>query len=731
MEGRLPAAQMLQAKVTLELDATLPAEREISFDAWRPPGAEAFMVTVLLNDLELGVLDVAAEPGTYAIKSPKAAWRLGENELAFVVEQDALVIGPDQLPHGLAVSAIRYGAPARAERRASGFHLDAGAGLRYRVEERAAAELVVGATAEGAGELRIAVRRLAPSTLLPVEGDQETVITRALAGAAEEVRLTLPAAMGALLEVELLWTSEVGAGLNLTSLALFEAVEQRPPSIILISIDTLAARHTSLYGYGKKTSPELESFASGATVFDRAHTNAPWTMPSYAALMSGYFPSSARFSPNLTSTHFAFTFPEGRWALAEALSAAGYQTGAFVDSPNVGARLGFDQGFDVFDESARDLPHGAPNSGLMASSKAALAWLDGLDPGAPYFLFVHANDVHGPYAPKSPALGAFRDDKDAASERELPAGAMTGTFGQVPEYLLGSSMEGIDSDSRALSAAPLRRAYDESILSMDAVLGDVLAQLEKRGALDNAIVIFTADHGEAFDDHDLFGHGQLYQEVMQVPLVISLPKALRPAAPPAHVEQPVQLVDLYPTLIELAGLQSERGDLHGRSPMPLLLGQAAPLAASYSEGGIMRQSAVVFDRWKLVEKWPAEDAMPWTMLSNPTLDPAWLDEHAPEVEAGALDEARLTTIGMRVGDLDAFLEELRAQLPGPVFELYDLVEDPAELVNLAAQKPGVLADMQARLRAAKTQIEAARARITDARVEFSADELRDLEALGY
>ena len=727
-----PAVHSMVSEASLTACATTPEDREVSFEAWLPMGVEHAEAKVLLNGVLLGIAALGPKPVTFTMESPKEAWKIGENEFSFIVEESAMEPGGDGIKHGLALSELRYGSPQRIEKLEHGFRLLPGTGLRYLLEERAASQVTISGVAERSGTLSVLTRFLAQSTMSPVQGrPTHTTFKENVESGSQQVELTLPSANGAMLEVEIFWSSPEGGRFELAGLELAEATQERAPSIVLISIDTLAARHTSLYGYGRSTSPRLSEFAKGATVFENCLSNAPWTMPSYAALMSGYFPSSARFSPNISNLHFAFDFPDATWTLADALSAAGYRTGAFVDSKNVSSRLGFSQGFELFDESALEHKHGAPLGGLEASSAAAFQWLDGLEEDDSFFLFIHANDVHGPYLPKGEALGAFRSDEWAAPGPEVQTGALTGTYGQVPDYLLPSALGDYDQSSETLPATPFRTAYDESILSMDEVLGGVLEELKARGILDEAIVIFSADHGEAFNEHELFGHGQLYQDVLQVPLVISLPATLRSKATPAHVSQAVQLVDLYPTLIELAGLTTRRDDFHGRSLTSILSGQGAELAPTYSEGGIMRQSAVVFGEWKLIEKWPNQDSMVWTMLTNPTLEQEWRTENVPEVGAGKMDANRLLSIATRVGSGESLYSELNARLAGPTYELYHLGSDPNELVNLSAERPEVFAELREYMQKAQADAEELQGRVRSSQVFFSQEELVDLKALGY
>ena len=744
-------ARSKAAEAVLTLPAAAPADRVLELWAalpgappWTDPTAERPVWELVLNGIELGAVELGpSSPGdatdpARAVEAPRAAWLAGDNELVLRVDPAWLERLPDGELAGPVLRRLTYGAPRRVTGEAGTPVLADGTGLRWLLEERGAAEVAVAARADGPGTLTLRARRLGRGgTSLgdPLERALPTTGGAPLAGT-----WTLPAAEGGLVELELSWAGD--GPLALTGLDLREALERPSPPIVLISIDTLGARHMSLYGYPRATTPHLDAAAADMVVFERAHTNAPWTMPSYAALFTGQYPAAARSSPHLSGKQFASTLPERRWTLAEALRAAGYRTGAFVDSPNVRGRLGFDQGFEVFDESALAVPHGEPGGGLTAAADAALAWLDDVraaDPAAPWLLFLHANDVHGPYLPEASERGRFLDDGHDDRGPELWAGAVSGVFGQVPSYLLPSALEDHDPDAARLPAAPFARAYDESIRGLDGLLAGFLDDLEARGVLDEAVVVLTADHGEAFGQHDHLGHGLLYDEVLHVPLLVRLPPSLRPShdtdgaddAGTGRVVTPVQLVDLYPTLAELAGLATDRPELHGRSLVPLLRGETLPEVPTYAEGGLMRQASVTLDGWKLIELWPAEGSVPWTMLTNPRVPEAWLRERAPASLEGPMTQARMERIAAEAGDLAGLLTDLQQLLGERRLELYDLGADPGEANDLFAERPDVVARLLPHLEAAKARLEETRAADAEDAVRLSDEDLAELEALGY
>jgi len=731
---------MVEPEAALYFTPSAPKDRTLELHGYLPwDGPERAPVEVRLNGVDLGDLFLTREPATYELFAPKDAWLDGRNRVSFHMDvADMPVKAEDGLAHGLHLASLRYQEPLLVERESTGLRVPSTAGLAYHLEQRGVGFVDVAVRAESAGELRLDTQLLDPTTSAPLADTTESRVVSLEAGATWNERVPVPRRFDGVCELALRWSAPDHGDLLVTQLSQTEESGAPPPPIVLISIDTLGARHLSLYGYPLETSPHIDAWAAGtpgpgpAVVFDAARANAPWTMPSFAALMTGYYPSSARIKPNLTSEHFASTLPQNRWTLAESLRAAGYRTGAFVDSPNVGGVLGFDQGFDVFDESATLVPHGEPGGALATSSKAALAWLDELPEDAPYFLFLHANDVHGPYVPADEDLGHFQRGL-AEVGRTLTTGGRTDVFFQIPKYLDASALVEFDPHAKRLPADPLRAAYDETIRTMDRELGSVLAALDARGVLDEAIVILTADHGEAFDQHDKLGHSLVYDEVLRVPLVISLPTALRAGAQREalqRVSTNVQLVDLYPTLFELVGLRTERRDWHGRSLVPALHSEPLESVPSYAEGGIMPQAALIDGHWKLVERRPAQ-APPWTMVSDPALPAEWRDANLPGLLDAPLDRKRLFEVGARSPRPYELYAELRELLGDPVLELYDLEADPHELKNLAADEPERLAELRELMDTSRALLDAALEQESAAQVELSPEHRANLEVLGY
>jgi arylsulfatase A-like enzyme len=346
-----------------------------------------------------------------------------------------------------------------------------------------------------------------------------------------------------------------------------------PPNVILIVVDTLRADHLTQYGYERATSRALEDFSQASTLFSAAYSTSSWTQPSVASLFTGLLPS--RHGVVKQST----ILPAKLDTLAGLLSEAGWQSAGFSGNLFIGEKTGFDRGFEHFvGHQGKVLVY--PDVGLMLEQVAS--WLDtGRRSRQPAFLYFQPMNCHGPYRVpaehRSDLLGREPTDvfdyNDDLMKSILKDGDLEARARVTPEYL-GS----------------LADQYDTAVrYSMDAV-GRLLEMLETAGLYQDSLVIVTSDHGEELFDHGGFGHGySLFEEVVRVPLWIKLPGQSRSVT----LEAPVSLVDLFPTILELAGVEQSEGEaaLDGLSLMPLLNGaQHAP--------GFRARPIVMETRWK-------------------------------------------------------------------------------------------------------------------------------------
>lgn len=351
------------------------------------------------------------------------------------------------------------------------------------------------------------------------------------------------------------------------------AAAQTP--VVLISIDTLRADHVGAYGYRKTPTPNIDSFAAHGTLFAQADCQIPFTGPSHTSLLTSTYPFENGVEEN------AQPAPADAATLATALHARGYRTAGFVGSAFLEKEMRLDNGFDFYDSpfhfdafspiSGSMLMGVSPGSEAAGSERrdgalvvrAARQWLVE-NRGAPVFAFVHLFDLHKPYT---------------------------------------------------------RGSYDGELAYVDELIGTLKKALVETGLWDRAIVILTADHGESLGDHGESTHGYfIYESTLHVPLMIHWPAG--DAGHPARVEDPVGLIDVAPTVLDLLHVAKR---------------------ASFEGGDLFGAHGAVY-----AESVHARDAFGWAPLRS-----------------------------LRVGEYKYI------EAPDP--ELYDLRNDPGEHVNLAVK----------------------------------------------
>ncbi len=308
-------------------------------------------------------------------------------------------------------------------------------------------------------------------------------------------------------------------------------------SVVLVSIDTLRADHLGTYGHGRPTSPTIDALARESIVFERAYGQAPLTAPSHMTMMTGVLPpvhGVLNSGPLGISSRVSDSLP----TLATLLKQAGYRTAAHTGGGNVSAELGFDQGFDTYS---------AAWPGDLRLAGRALA--EAARGGRPFFFFAHTYDVHDPYMPPPETQRLFADPayggRLIASREELARAAGSDKWPDVVQEFWRRFDRKSPADLRHLLDL-----YDAEIRAMDERLAEFLQRFREAGLDRTAILVLTSDHGEEFLEHGATRHGpHVYEEILHVPLVVRLP-----GVAPARRSEPVRLLDLAPTLLELLGL---------------------------------------------------------------------------------------------------------------------------------------------------------------------------------
>jgi len=339
------------------------------------------------------------------------------------------------------------------------------------------------------------------------------------------------------------------------------------PNVVLISIDTLRADHLGLHGYFRNTSPAIDQFARDAHVYLNAFAPAPWTLPSHAGMLTGVHPF------DLGIHRWNSSLPETVPTLAEILEANGYQTVAFVDSaPDgvVGGNRGFARGFEEYIHAP--LRDGlAIKYDIAVSTDFASRWLIEKDGDRPFFLFLHTKSVHAipydspcldhrcfPYDKPEPYRFRFIEEERAQFSWSDPE------RGKAQEYLWSWNRDFLSGkeDPKAFPTSELdvlKALYDGGIAYTDEFIRQLLDSLAALELLENTLVIITSDHGEAFLEHNLFMHQEVYEQLLHVPLIVRTPGVERGI----EISQLVSILDIVPTVLRIVGIDPP-GSLAGR-----------------------------------------------------------------------------------------------------------------------------------------------------------------------
>jgi len=378
---------------------------------------------------------------------------------------------------------------------------------------------------------------------------------------------------------------------------------ERSDAVVIIDIDTLRADGLSCYGNPRATSPAIDRFAAESVRFEWAFAQAPNTPPSQASILSGRYPSRhGRIGD------FDVVAPEVE-TLAEVVRAAGFQTGAFVDGGFMAAGFGLEQGFDVYDD--------ARGAGIREVAKRGLAWLDTVE-SQRVLLFLHAYDVHSPYAPPEPIRSEFRALVDEPSEGFEPTAERLELLRKARHFDPTATLPERDR-------AYTRALYDGEVRSVDQAVAEILSALARTRRPRKTIVAIVSDHGEEFFEHGSVLHEKLYTTVLRVPLIIRAPGW----SPGSVVPEVVQTVDLMPTLLELLQVPAPSG-LDGRSLVETTAGRRGG-GFAYSESPFFGQErSLAAGSWRLFLRLDRER----TELFRFRDDPAEQRDHAqaqPEV----------------------------------------------------------------------------------------------------
>jgi arylsulfatase A-like enzyme/Flp pilus assembly protein TadD len=316
---------------------------------------------------------------------------------------------------------------------------------------------------------------------------------------------------------------------TVTTCARFTGSPSNETPVILISIDTLRSDHLPAYGYDRVSTPHLDALRADSILYERAYSHCPLTLPSHATIFTGLLPSANGVRDNV-----GYRIDDKAPTLAELLKKNGYATGGAVSAFVLRRESGMGRGFDFYDDDVEAVGKGEVIGHVQRAGSETVAaagqWLDKVQQD-PFFLFVHLYEPHTPYTPPEPYRSQYKS------------------------------------------------AYDGEIAYVDRIVGNFLDSLKRRGLYDKALIVLLSDHGEGLNDHGEEEHGIfLYREALQVPLMVKLPKSRKGGE---SVKAPVQLVDVFSTILEQTATPAVRHERSARSLVAMT--EDAPKRAIYAE----------------------------------------------------------------------------------------------------------------------------------------------------
>lgn len=346
--------------------------------------------------------------------------------------------------------------------------------------------------------------------------------------------------------------------------------------VIVIVFDTVRADAVGFGGAPDPSTPNVDAIVRDGWTSSRAYAAASWTIPSVASLLTGRVPAAHEDTMGVPLG----IVPEVR-TLAEDFRDAGWATAAIVANPTLHSGIGFSKGFDTFFVTPYEYP--SITLPAPATMQHVLPWIAAHE-GEPFFLWVHLMDPHDPYTPPDRARGITPFDPDYS-------GSIVGD--EVNHLLLGDLPTPSPRDIRHLTAL-----YHDEIRFADQEIGKLWKALPE-DLRRRATIVFTSDHGEEMGDHGSWKHGPtLWDEVIRVPLAIR-PGEGRPN-PVVGSDVPVSLLDLLPTIAQMAGIPGSDRPLDGRSLLdPGAAARKTLPAITMMTGGPTR-AAVVRDDAKLM-----------------------------------------------------------------------------------------------------------------------------------
>jgi arylsulfatase A-like enzyme len=400
------------------------------------------------------------------------------------------------------------------------------------------------------------------------------------------------------------------------------AAPRTPANVILITISTLRADHLSCMGYNRHTTAALDSFARRNILFRNAFAVSGWMMPAHGSIFTSLYP--ARHG----ATHIDRSLDDGHCTLAEILQDNGYYCAAFCCNPRLDSNHGFAQGFHLYDDYSASIMLETMAFGMSDNldinkqrtndliNDAAIRWLQN-NTHRPFFMFVHYYDNHWDYLPPPPYDKLYDPNYD---------GPIDGA--EIPREPLYSN----PPDQRDIEH--IIALYDGEVKQTDSDLGRMLDFLHSKGLLDNSIVVIAGDHGEQFYEHGHTSHQGLFEELIHIPLAISIPDE---KAKGRTIDSLVSQVDILPTILDVLQIPAP-ATCQGKSLKPLIEKKVESVNefvfAEYTAGAVPDSYVVRSLRYKCYET--AGEQFAYDLLKDPAeqhrIFPPYFSEEVKELQ---------------------------------------------------------------------------------------------------
>jgi len=542
------------------------------------PGSPVQEVAINVNGHAIGRLKLAESPKEYWIKVAKGNLIEGKNEIEFNYRycrrpKDVLDKSKDPRLLGVAWDYIRFGERIIEKPRAvldspPSLFLPAGSRIDYfiRLVPGTALEIAQVALRGGASMIIDFQPAGKADKIILAEVVDEGPVHQSLPGVKKETiaqvsfKVISPQASAdavarlvrpALIYTDLLPGEETSSPPDQAFLEEFKR-EVADKNLIICLIDAARADHFGTYGYTRDTTPNIDKMASESVLFERAYSAAAYTLASVGSIFTGVYPGSHQVLDESDKL-------SGSWTtLAEMFQNSGVETVSIIANPNASRAFGYGQGFNLENRLFTDQEYKATWEGQADRMvSAAIDWIEENGAEKIFFLYLHIREPHEPYFPPEGFKGTFLE----VSQEALTADTATLRAVNQGETILTEAQN-----------EQFKARYDENLSFSDSTVGKLVSYLKDSGLWERSIFVLLSDHGEGFGEHGKWLHGSTtYNEMVRVPLIIHIPGT----EPGRRVDEVVvSLVDLFPTMVDLYGLEPPEYMLSGESLAELLAGNS-------------------------------------------------------------------------------------------------------------------------------------------------------------